>query len=148
MPDPEKPTPLVLATSRDRAVGTIVRPAAGWLRTLREALGLTLVDVARRLKITPPAVRSFEQAEAEDRITLASLRRTADAMGCELIYVLVPRTGSLASLAESERARRQAGLTSTPSSPENPITPPPAAEPQTTDKKVTDLTWRTLHGET
>lgn len=140
MQDPAYLRKLDQATDRDRPIGEIVRPAPGWLRIIREALGITLTDLAKRLKVTPPAVRSFEQAEAEDRITLASLRRTADAMGCELVYALIPRTGTLLTLTETETRARQGS--------------PPAAAPlpqteATNDaaKKVTDLTWRTLHGD-
>jgi predicted DNA-binding mobile mystery protein A len=133
-----------LAKLADRSlpVGQIERPTAGWLRTLREALELTLAEMAKRLGITPPAVRSFEQAEAEDRITLASLRRTADAMGCELIYALVPRTGTLSAPAETEVLRKPRRTAVAPQTP-----PPESREPDHNTSKVTDLTWRTLHGD-
>lgn len=111
---------------------------AGWLRTIREALDLTLADQAKRLKITPPAVRSFEQAEAEDRITLASLRRTAAAMDCELVYTLMPRSGSLPMSAKAET--REPGRAAI--KPKVPSTKVPAA-----DNVVLDLTWRAEHGD-
>lgn len=140
MSDPNILNQLAKTTARDGSIGQIIRPSAGWLRPIREALGLTLADLAQRLKVTPPAVRSFERAEAEDRITLASLRRSAAAMDCELVYVLVPRTGTLATLAETEaRTRHGARATATP-----PVVTPASDEPA---KKVTDLTWHTLHGE-
>lgn len=138
---PERPNLTKLAETTDRSlpVGQVVRPTAGWLRTVREALDLTLAGLAKRLGITPPAVRSFEQAEAEDRITLASLRRTADAMDCELIYALVPRTGTFAALAEARgRGRTQV---------ETPAPPSATHDADSDANKVTDLTWRTLHGE-
>jgi len=138
--DPRTLNELAKTTDRDGSVGQIIRPTAGWLRPIREALGLTLAELAKRLKVTPPAVRSFELAEAKDRITLASLRRTAAAMECELVYVLVPRTGTLATLAETEaRTRNNAPVTAT-----TPVRSPDADDPA---KKVTDLTWHTLHGE-
>jgi predicted DNA-binding mobile mystery protein A len=49
----------------------------------------------------------LEKAEAEDRITLKSLRAAAHALGCELVYALVPKANSLHDLVE-ERARSQA----------------------------------------
>jgi hypothetical protein len=49
----------------------------------------------------------FEKAEASDRITLRNLRRIADAMGCELVYAIVPKSGSIEELAE-QRTRSQA----------------------------------------
>jgi predicted DNA-binding mobile mystery protein A len=117
-------------------IGEFARPSPGWLRTLRGTLGLTLAELAQRLKVTPPAVRSFEQAEAEDRITLASLRRVADAMDCELIYALVPRSGVARPAADAAVApSHSAGTTMD------------APDADDSSKKVTDLTWHTLHGE-
>ena len=67
------------------------RPPAGWLRAIREALGLPTAALAARLGITASGVRKLEQAEATDAITLGTLRRVAEALDCELQYALVPR---------------------------------------------------------
>jgi predicted DNA-binding mobile mystery protein A len=47
--------------------------------------------LARRLGTTASAVMRLEQSEASDRIQLGTLRRAADALGCEVVYFLVPR---------------------------------------------------------
>jgi hypothetical protein len=88
-------------------------------------------------------VRSFEQAEAEDRITLASLRRAATAMGCEVIYVLVPRDGNLAELAGTRPSPRRQPPTDTPA----PAAPPATPDADNPDARVIDMTWRMLHGD-
>ena len=67
------------------------RPPVGWLRAIRETLGMTSAALGQRLGITASGVRKLEQAEAADAITLATLRRVAEALDCELHYVLVPR---------------------------------------------------------
>ena len=67
------------------------RPPAGWLRAIREALGMTSAVLAHRLEITASGLRKLEQAEATDAITLGTLRRVAEALDCELQYTLVPR---------------------------------------------------------
>jgi predicted DNA-binding mobile mystery protein A len=85
------------------------RPAMGWLASVREALGLTLEEIGRRLHKSRQAVQQFEKSEADDRITLGALRRVAEAMGCELKYALVPKAGAFAELAEGptrDRAKR------------------------------------------
>jgi predicted DNA-binding mobile mystery protein A len=76
------------------------RPSGGWLASVREALGLSLAEVGRRLRLPRQNVQKFERAEATDRVTLGTLRRVASALGCDLIYVLVPKSGSFAELAE------------------------------------------------
>lgn len=68
------------------------RPRTGWARAIRESLGMSAVALARRLGMTPVGVRKLESSEASDTITLASLRKLAQALDCELQYALVPRT--------------------------------------------------------
>lgn len=68
------------------------RPANGWIQTIRESLGMTAVALARRLNVRSSTVHKLEKSEAEEAISLASLRKVAEALGCELHYVLVPRT--------------------------------------------------------
>jgi predicted DNA-binding mobile mystery protein A len=87
-----------------------VRPSRGWLRSIREALGLTLEQVGRSMDRARQDVLAFERAEAEDRITLHSLKRVAEAMGCQVVYAVVPKSGTLKELAEkparAEAAKR------------------------------------------
>jgi predicted DNA-binding mobile mystery protein A len=76
------------------------RPADGWVASVRQALGLTLGSIGKRLRTSRQAIQQLQKAEANDRITLGTLRRAAEAMGCELIYALVPKDGSFSGLAE------------------------------------------------
>jgi predicted DNA-binding mobile mystery protein A len=84
-----------------------LRPQHGWLRAIREALGMSAQLVAQSLRVTRPRVFEFEKAEAEDRITLRSLKRVAEAMNCELVYAILPKSGTIVELAE-QRARDEA----------------------------------------
>jgi predicted DNA-binding mobile mystery protein A len=70
---------------------SIARPPHGWVRAVREALGMSAAVLANRLGVTPGAVIRLEQSEAADRIRIETLRRAADALGCDLVYLLVPR---------------------------------------------------------
>ena len=79
------------ALKADRLAALPERPVGGWLRAIRQALGISSTGVAARLGITASGLRKLEQAEASDAITLATLRRAAGALDCELRYVLVPR---------------------------------------------------------
>jgi predicted DNA-binding mobile mystery protein A len=83
------------------------RPSSGWIASVREALGLSLESVGRRLSTARQAIQRLEKYEASDRITLRNLRRVAEAMGCELVYAIVPKSGTFAELAEKP-ARDQA----------------------------------------
>jgi predicted DNA-binding mobile mystery protein A len=76
-------------------------PVKGWIKAIREALGMTADQLARRLAIKQSAVIQLEQSEAKGSIELATLRRVADALGCTLAYAFVPKK----SLEETVRAR-------------------------------------------
>jgi predicted DNA-binding mobile mystery protein A len=69
----------------------LARPPRGWVRAVREALGMSAATLAARLGTTAGAVTRLEQSEAGDRIGLDTLRRAADALECDLVYLLVPR---------------------------------------------------------
>src|ERR1700681_4556552 len=71
------------------------RPWKGWLAAMREISGLSLRGLAARLHTPHQLVAALEKSEAADRITLKKLRQTADALGCELVYALVPKSGSI-----------------------------------------------------
>jgi predicted DNA-binding mobile mystery protein A len=83
------------------------RPPRGWLRAVREALGTSQQKVAIAAKVRRESLIGFEKAEAGDRITLRNLRRVAEALGCELVYAIVPKSGSIGELAEKQ-ARKEA----------------------------------------
>jgi predicted DNA-binding mobile mystery protein A len=90
-----------------RAAQSLPRPQKGWIRTIREAMGVSAAELGRILGSSRQLPLQLEKAEAEDRITLKSLRNVANALDCDLVYALVPRAGTMRELIEN-RARRQA----------------------------------------
>ena len=75
-------------------------PRGGWVRAIREALGMTQAQLGARAGISRQTVQDFERTEADRRITLDSLDRLARAMGCRMVYALVPEDGTLDDLRE------------------------------------------------
>ena len=80
-----------------------VRPPRGWIKAIREALGMTTAQLAKRIGVSQPRVVAIEKAEKNSSITLDSLERAARAMDCRVVYALIPRK-PLNDLVE-ERAR-------------------------------------------
>ncbi len=76
------------------------RPPTGWLRAIREAAGVSAGELGRILGVSRQLPVQFERAEADDSITLKSLRAVAAALDCDLVYALLPRSGSLQALPE------------------------------------------------
>lgn len=82
-------------------------PVGGWIRAVREALGMNAVQMAARMGVTRQAVQQYERGELQGSIELATLRRTAEALGCRLAYAFVPAS-SFEDIVK-DRARSVAG---------------------------------------
>ena len=83
----------------------LVRPRRGWVRAIREALGMNGRQLAERMGIARSHLSQIESAEARDSVSLRTLRRAADALGCELVYAFVPRDDRTLEKMVRERAR-------------------------------------------
>ena len=78
---------------RFNEIGALSRfavPVRGWIKAIREGLGMSSEQLARRLGVKQPSVVALEQSEAKGTIALATLRRVAEALDCTLVYALVP----------------------------------------------------------
>ena len=91
-----------------RAAVAVPRPQKGWIRVIREAMGVSAGEVGRILGTSRQLPLQFEKAEADDSITLKSLRKVADALDCDLVYALVPRAGSMREDRPRAVARKRA----------------------------------------
>ncbi len=99
-----------------RVLKNQTQPARGWIRAVRDALGMTTAQFARRLGVSQPRVVAIEQAEISKAITLKSLERAAEALGCRVVYLFVPETPleeTVRSRAEQVAARQLAALNQT-----------------------------------
>lgn len=72
------------------AVGRYKAPVRGWIKAIREALGMTTEQLAKRLGVKQPSIVAIEQSEAKGTIELATLRRVAEALDCALVYAFLP----------------------------------------------------------
>lgn len=70
---------------------TIEPPKGGWLRAIRTALDMPQAFVAARLGVSQAAIAKYETSEKDGTIQLASLRKAARAMDCDLVYAILPR---------------------------------------------------------
>lgn len=78
---------------RFKELGSVERyakPVRGWIKAVREALGMTTVQLAKRLDVKQPSVAAIEHSEEKGTIELATLRRVAQALDCTLVYALIP----------------------------------------------------------
>lgn len=67
-------------------------PKQGWIKSIREALGMSAADLGDRLGIARQSVLTLEESESEGRAGMDSLKRAAEAMDCSFVYAFIPNT--------------------------------------------------------
>jgi len=66
-------------------------PPRGWIRAVRESLGMSGTQFARRLGVKPPRITRLEKDELAGVVTIKTMRQAAEALDCQFVYALVPR---------------------------------------------------------
>jgi predicted DNA-binding mobile mystery protein A len=74
------------------ALKSVNPPSKGWIRAIREALGINVRQFAERLNVTKSRITRIEQDELSGNITIRTMRQVADALDCVFVYGFVPRT--------------------------------------------------------
>jgi predicted DNA-binding mobile mystery protein A len=82
-------------------------PVHGWIKAVRGALGMSTAQLAARLGVKQPSIVALEQSEAKGTIELATLRRAAEALGCTLVYALIPNKPLESTVRERARVFAQ-----------------------------------------
>jgi len=82
-------------------------PPEGWIATVRKALGMTGVELAKRLGVVAQRVSEVERREIEGVVTLTTMRAAAEAMGCRFVYAIVPEGGKIEDVIAAQ-ARKKA----------------------------------------
>ncbi len=81
-------------------------PTGELLRTVRKVLRVPMKEMAEKMGTVESTVFQLEGREGTGSITLRSLGRMAEAMGCKVVYGVVPLNGqTLEELAEERMWR-------------------------------------------
>jgi predicted DNA-binding mobile mystery protein A len=67
-------------------------PELGWIHAVRSSLGMSAEALGHRMNVSKRAIQSLEAGEVSGTAQLSTLRAAADALDCDLIYMLLPRT--------------------------------------------------------
>jgi predicted DNA-binding mobile mystery protein A len=81
------------------------KPYGGWVRAIREALGMRADDLAERMGVSQPSLTRLEHNERAGSVRLDTLQRAADALECDVVYALVPRRSLEEMVSEQARTR-------------------------------------------
>jgi len=101
---------------RFRALGGVSPPQKGWIRAIRDALGMTAKQLACRVGVAQQAIARIERDELAGRVSIKTLRRVAEGLDCVFVYGFVPRSSLEATIrrqAQELAARRLARASQT-----------------------------------
>lgn len=62
-----------------------------WIKQLRWGLNMSRRQLGERMGISGRTVQDLERREEEEKVTLATLRRAANALDLDLFYMFVPK---------------------------------------------------------
>jgi predicted DNA-binding mobile mystery protein A len=67
-------------------------PYTGWVRAIRDALGMSAMDLGQRMGVSGSAIGALERNERDGTARLDTLRRAASALDCTLVYAFIPNS--------------------------------------------------------
>ena len=99
----------VLVNKAAKLTRELPEARVGWIATVRSSLGMTAAQLARRLGVNRAYVSAAEDAELRGTLTVKRLQRMAEAMGCKLVYCIVP-DGDVQDLMERQARSKATAL--------------------------------------
>ena len=97
-------------TSDLKSAKNIVPQPSSWIKTVREAIGMTVSQLAARLGVTQPRITKMESNE--DNLKLSTMKKAAEAMNCEFVYYFKPRT-TFQNLVDEQAQKKAAEVLKT-----------------------------------
>jgi predicted DNA-binding mobile mystery protein A len=96
---------LDMTLARFASLRDLPPPRKGWIRAIRDALGMSGRQLGKRLGVSKMWAGDMERLEVTGATTLKTLRRAAEAMDCVLVYALVPKTSLKETLLKQARQK-------------------------------------------
>lgn len=82
----------------------IISHNSSWINTVREAIGMTAIQLANRLGITQPRISKMEMNE--ENLKISTMKKIAQALNCDFVYYFKPQN-SFQGIVENQ-ARKKA----------------------------------------
>jgi len=80
---------------------SLSKSEAGWIKLIREALGMSTKQLGKRVGIDQSRITRLENAETEGDLKLSSLKRIAEGLDMQFVYAFVPKT-SLEDMVQTQ----------------------------------------------
>lgn len=78
----------------------VIVPPIGWIKAIRNSLGMSMEQLGKKISITKQGVMDIEKREKEGAITIKSMQEIAKAIDMQFVYGFVPDAGSLDQMIE------------------------------------------------
>jgi predicted DNA-binding mobile mystery protein A len=75
-----------------KAIALSGAPKQGWIKTIREALGLSARQLGEKTGIDQSRISRLENAEKDGSLKLSSLQKIAKGLNMRFVYAFVPET--------------------------------------------------------
>ncbi len=84
----------------------------GWIKLVREALGMSTTQLAKRVGIDQSRISRLENNEAAGDLKLSSMKKIADGLGMKFVYAFIPADSLEAMVQQQARkvARKQLSI--------------------------------------
>ncbi|MBO4439077.1 MAG: mobile mystery protein A [Spirochaetaceae bacterium] len=90
-------------TSDLKSANNIIPKDSGWISSVREAIGMTASQLAKRLGVTQPRITKMESNE--ENLKLSTMKKVAEALNCEFVYYFKPKT-SFQDIVEEQAVKK------------------------------------------
>ena len=81
-------------------------PPEGWIATIRKALRMSGTDLGRRLDLKRGRISQVEKAEPNGSVTLKTMERMAEGLGCRFVYAIIPKSGNLEDVIRAQASNK------------------------------------------
>jgi predicted DNA-binding mobile mystery protein A len=68
------------------------RPIKGWIRAIRDALGMNMRQLAQRMGVSQSRIAKIEEDELSGALTIKTLERVAEQIDCKFVYGFAPKS--------------------------------------------------------
>jgi predicted DNA-binding mobile mystery protein A len=92
-----------------RPFKNFIGPSIGWIRTIRKALGINTRQLGEKTGVSSERIVRIEADELENKLTMATLQKMAEAMNCRFVYAFVPNDNldKIIQKAAQDKAKTQ-----------------------------------------
>lgn len=85
---------------------SVAVPTDGWINAVRTALGMSARTLGERIGLSQPRVALIEKGEVEGTISLKTLEKAAQGLGCRVVIALLPEEGTLQNMRENQALKK------------------------------------------